>query len=360
MANVTIVASNDASDLRQGDVAVSPSGTYRAAISFVSANTPSTRVFRSTTGASWSDLGGPGNPLVAVAVDDSGTVYALDSNTPASFYTYSGGAWSAATVTTISNSSWFLGLVGTTLIALSFSSGGTPAAFYSTNSGATWTSGGTAGGTTTFAAGNSFALIGNYLHIVCSNSTGTGWFYDRWDLSTHTWVGVTTAPTFPTPTGWQWPVIFSRHGSTSEVWIAQAQTATAVASFWVSTDSGANWTAHTSESLPTGMTTVAVQGFSMGSDDLIHVWGQGDGTKVTVVDRDRSGTWDSTIRTSTVSGFHMRSRYAQRQDGSHSNPYELYGALELTSGTISPRRLVWLSDVVSPGGWAVGSIKIGG
>lgn len=355
MANVTIVDPSGASDLYSGTVAISPSGAYRAAVAYD--NTAAVyKVYRSTTGASWTNLGVPAATPQAVGVADDGTVYAINSAFPQKFYVYTG-SWSAGVGPFASGTPYLVGRIGTTLVSVWIISGGKPEVFYSTDGGATWTSGGLAAGPSTLVAQHSFVLIGNYVHGVYTS--GSSWIYDRWNLSTHTW-DTSTQPGWVTFDGtWQEPVVFSRHGSTTEIWIAQVSNAGGTANFWVSTDTGSTWTSHTGESIPTALGVGAIQGLSMGSDDKIHVWSRGDGTTIKTVGRTRGGTWDTAAASALISGYQMKAKFAQRQDGTHSNDYELFGLLELTNGTTTPTRLVWISDVVLPGGWSVGTVRIG-
>lgn len=369
MAAVVVVDQDAESLFLAAEVAISPTGGWRAATQKRD-DTSQYAFYRSSDGgATWASLGTPDTTITAalVAIADNGDVHMAANKTGSSdaFYRkYSSGAWGSATNITGPQTSrfyplaWF-GYDGTNLVLLT---GGTDSAIFDSTTGTSWTRQLAWTGSNFTGSALNGVFHNGYLHLVYNSVAGPQMLYRRYNPSTHVFGSPTTAPAFQTnTTAFRVPVVLARHNVTGELWAAQLPVSSSGLYLFKSIDTGDNWsTVVSAETIPT-LTGRAAQGVSMGSDDKLHFWGtDGTGATVTELARTLAGTYDSAVSTVAAAGFNPLAHVAQRADGQQPNVAEIWMQFQQTSGTATPTRLTIITGVTGPGGWSVGTIKIGG
>jgi RHS repeat-associated protein len=316
------------------NVVTSPHGTWQALL--VSPSSGPT-VLRSTDGSTWQSIGVPVDRVGHIAISDSGEVYAVanDTSTPyyqaTDFWKYTT-SWSSMVVYDTFESYLYAGPVaivtdGTTLVGIA-SSGRT---FYSTDDGATWSQGGNSG---TPGGHGSVEVIGGYIQVL--GNTGTGELnYARWSIAAKAAAPVTTPPAGPQ---YNWsPRLFSTSGTPSDLWIAVNANGGGL-TLHHSADSGANWSTVVSSDLyPTSIPSPG--GFSMGSDNRIHIYGTsatGTSTKVYEISRGLTAAsdWSPTqlIATLPASGPLAAVWAPQRGDGVQDAPISVWASVPVGGG----------------------------
>lgn len=248
------------------ETATSPNGSWRV---LRARKAGKAVLFRSNNMEQWEEIGSPAMIIHAVAIGDSGGVFAVGDWTNSSaygLYWYSAGwygpLWFKPTPDNFPKENvGALAFDGTTLMSVTEPNGRVA---YSADFGESWaysTSIGTGMVNNVVRA----TPVAGMLHLLTQASSGAS-VYRRWDMGTKTFATVTTPPTLANQDGVM--DLWSRGGS--EVFIAQHETADTLRLIR-SPDNGATWsTGASGEAFPAGFADPIAM--TMGSDLRLHVY----------------------------------------------------------------------------------------
>lgn len=339
--SATLVYSGTTASVAE-NVVTSPTGVWNALI-VRSESTQS--VLRSSDGVNWQNIGAPtATRLESVAISDTGVVYAVSGTNPQNYYDstdfwkYTTGWTGPVVYDRWESDMWaepaLILTNGGTLVGMATSGN----VHYSFDDGATWMDGGRismpmGGYRTAF-------IIGMYVHVVGTTSSGAG-LYSRWSFATHAPALASTPPQIPM---YHWnPSIFSKPGSTTEIWIASKASDSGLY-LYHSFDSGATWsTLLVSDFLPANLPSPTW--FSMGSDNRVHLFGYSTTSTTTTIYEASHGLaagvdWTPTTSLITVDGVgNLAMRATQRRDGVHPDVVDIWASLNNPSGGLNVYRL---------------------
>lgn len=246
-------------------VAVSPSGTVHALLTYAVNGTQSVEV--TTDGSSWRTLASPTSLAIdSIAVSDAAEVYAIAPDTgqsqnrpPAVFWKYGVGGWSSGFTFANSNGAAAVATDGSQLVVFDRGlSGSGSQVWTSSDDGGSW-SAQTALTSVQIGSSDTVQVFGASVHIL----TRSG-IYTRWDFSSDSQA---VSPVVLLPGGNQIHGLFAEPGSTAQlVAVGAASTGTTIAT---SSDRGTTWTPQAlGDLVPAAFGQIA--GVSMGSDGFLH------------------------------------------------------------------------------------------
>jgi RHS repeat-associated protein len=305
----------------ESNVVVSPSRGFQAAL-VTDATTGATSIVRSNDGIHWVSIPAPVAGVVAVAVGDTGELYAVAKDNPGGyysatdFYRYVNGRWFGRVVydTFSSRQNSAPALIiptgsattnGNILIGVDTPTGRVS---FSSDDGNDWIDAASGlGGPNMpeFTGANCrTALVDDMLHAICGSYPYVG--YGRWSRATGAQAAVTTPPNIPIPASFR---VLPVRSDPADVWIA-----------WInqdsfqygpggkvglihSADNGATWTTvDPGSALPASMwSNSGSYDFALGPDERLYVTG---GTPLRRVSRGltATATWSSISTLDSVGG----------------------------------------------------------
>ncbi|MFA5890703.1 MAG: DUF6531 domain-containing protein [Actinomycetota bacterium] len=326
------------------NVVVSPNGGWRAVVAKTGG---AWVVVRSNNGVEWENIGGRGWVTAPViAISEGGRVFAAARGSPPAekreieVYSYVSGGWYGPIAFNPGHTSQWatpseLVLVGSLLVIVEEDGH----VSYSSDEGSSWTNAGTVPALT---QPWKTIVAGGMIHFLKASGE-----YARWDSTTRSLAPVAQPPSLPQPPySPRVPSIFTRSGSTSELWIASGSSG---GGLWVarSTDSGETWTPIVQgEAFPAALSDP--RGFTIGTDDRLHVYGMSFAGGLAVAVESRHAL-SSSVGWSVPTAFLVHPASSgngvfwttQRHDGVQHAPVDVWVSVDQGAGKSD---LLWATD----------------